>query len=278
MAVQYDPIAKDESLNTTEVSPRNIADVLAEELSGIASALTPAQLSSLSDVVISTPSNGQTLKYNSVTQKWENANDAGGHVIEEQDGTDMTQRANLQFVDAHLTDDSVNDRTEIENIKSVTEAQFALETEDGFYDVTDEADEELTAYDIAYDSNDSIGEKIDDLDAEVNRGSVSVTADGVKTYGTLLNELQALVDYTKVTDYVYLKIGTVVIHTTTVNTSGSTLVGGSVSLNGDPPHFFAHFFMLTTNDSHYYWADGSTSITDRTSSVPSNGTVIKLVY
>ena len=67
MAVQYDPIAKDESLNTTEVSPRNIADVLAEELSGIASALTPAQLSSLSDVVISTPSNGQTLKYNSVT-------------------------------------------------------------------------------------------------------------------------------------------------------------------------------------------------------------------
>lgn len=40
MAVQYDPIAKDESLNTTELSPRNVADVLAQELSGIASAIT----------------------------------------------------------------------------------------------------------------------------------------------------------------------------------------------------------------------------------------------
>ena len=170
MAVQYDPIAKDESLNTTELSPRNIADVLAEELSGIASALTPAQLSSLSDVVISTPSNGQTLKYNSVTQKWENANDAGGHVIEEQDGTDMTQRANLQFVDAHLTDDSVNDRTEVENILDITSADYALATEDGFYNVTDESDEELTAADIAYDSNDSIKEKIDKVATVANEG------------------------------------------------------------------------------------------------------------
>lgn len=40
MAVQYDPIAKDESLNTTELSPRNVADVLAQELAGIASAIT----------------------------------------------------------------------------------------------------------------------------------------------------------------------------------------------------------------------------------------------
>lgn len=119
---------------------------------------------------------------------------------------------------------------------------------------------------------------IDEVVAKVDRGSVSVTADGVKTYGTLLNELQALVDYTKVTDYSYLKIGTVVMHTTVVNTSGSALVGGSVSLNSNPPHLFAHLFILATNDSHYYWADGSTSTTDRTSSTVSNGIVIKLVY
>lgn len=39
MAVQFDPIAKDESLNTTELTPRNVADVLAQELSGIAAAI-----------------------------------------------------------------------------------------------------------------------------------------------------------------------------------------------------------------------------------------------
>ena len=40
MATVYAPIAKDESINTTESPSRNIADVLAQELSGIASAIT----------------------------------------------------------------------------------------------------------------------------------------------------------------------------------------------------------------------------------------------
>lgn len=39
MAAQYDPIAKDESLNTTELTPRNLADVLAQELGYIAAAI-----------------------------------------------------------------------------------------------------------------------------------------------------------------------------------------------------------------------------------------------
>ena len=78
MATQYDPIAKDESLNTTENPSRNIADVLAEGLSDVVTALGGGSLASLSDVTISTPSNGQTLKYNSTTQKWENANESGG--------------------------------------------------------------------------------------------------------------------------------------------------------------------------------------------------------
>lgn len=113
MATVYDPIAKDESLNTTEATPRNIADVLAEELSGIASALTPTQLNSLADVTISSPSDGQTLKYDAVSQKWVNANDAGGHTIETPSGTDMTQRANLQFTGdgVSVTDDAANGKT-----------------------------------------------------------------------------------------------------------------------------------------------------------------------
>ena len=40
MATVYAPIAKDSSINTTESPSRNIADVLAQELSGIASAIT----------------------------------------------------------------------------------------------------------------------------------------------------------------------------------------------------------------------------------------------
>ena len=58
MAVQYDPIAKDESLNTTELSPRNVADVLAQELAGIASAISSG--SSIASYVLRCPTSGYT--------------------------------------------------------------------------------------------------------------------------------------------------------------------------------------------------------------------------
>lgn len=58
MAIQYDPIAKDESLNTTESPSRNIADVLAQELSGIASAISSG--SSIASYVLRCPTSGYT--------------------------------------------------------------------------------------------------------------------------------------------------------------------------------------------------------------------------
>ena len=58
MAVQYAPIAKDESINTTELSPRNIADVLAQELSGIASAISSP--SSVASYILRCPTSGYT--------------------------------------------------------------------------------------------------------------------------------------------------------------------------------------------------------------------------
>jgi hypothetical protein len=43
MATVTEPIALDKSINTTEQTPRNIADVLAEELKGIAGAITTSE-------------------------------------------------------------------------------------------------------------------------------------------------------------------------------------------------------------------------------------------
>lgn len=58
MAVQYDPIAKDESLNTTESPSRNIADVLAQGLSGIQSAISSG--SPIASYVLRCPTSGYT--------------------------------------------------------------------------------------------------------------------------------------------------------------------------------------------------------------------------
>ena len=131
MATQYDPIAKDESLNTTENPSRNIADVLAEELARIVTALGGGSLEDLNDVAIVMPSNGQTLKYNSTTQKWENANDAGGHTIIDSDDQSMPQRAGLGFTDAHVSDNSGDDRTDVEIMEATTEQAFDALTPSG---------------------------------------------------------------------------------------------------------------------------------------------------
>jgi len=82
MATQFDPIAKDESLNTTESPSRNVADVLAQGLDAIEQAIA-------------------------------GGSGSGGHTIVNASGTDMTQRAKMQFVDAVVTDDAVNDVTKI---------------------------------------------------------------------------------------------------------------------------------------------------------------------
>lgn len=145
MATQFDPIAKDESLNTTESPSRNVADVLAQGLDAIEQAIA-------------------------------GGSGSGGHTIVNASGTDMTQRAKMQFVDAEVTDDAVNDVTKI----STTPASYP-------------------SANVTYGSG-SVEDALDGL----NRGSVSITADGTETYNTLLNSFFALIDESKLSPTSYL--------------------------------------------------------------------------
>ena len=147
MATVTKPVALNESLNTTDSTPKNIADVLKDKLGDIASAISGG------------------------------GGGSGGHTIQNASGVNMPQENTMQFTDSHVSDDSTNEKTVIENIKSVTEAQFESATEDGLYDVDVEGAE--------------IG--------EISEDYVEVTADGVKTYGQLLNELYTSIDYSKIT-------------------------------------------------------------------------------
>lgn len=69
-------------------------------------------LSGLSDVSVSSPTNGQVLKYNSTTSKWENANESGGTQITVVERTDSTSAyAWLYPKDANGNDLSSDDVT-----------------------------------------------------------------------------------------------------------------------------------------------------------------------
>lgn len=105
-----------------------------------------APLADLPDVNLTSPTNGQVLKYNSTSSKWENANESGGgsggHTIVDEDGTSLTQRTNLQFNGAYLEDNSTDDTTEVNVVRSMTRAEFdqlSANEKQGIIEITDEA-------------------------------------------------------------------------------------------------------------------------------------------
>lgn len=102
-----------------------------------------------------------------------------GHKILDADGNEMAQEDALQFADAFLTDDSVNGRTVVENIKEVDPADYDSTTDEGII-VTDDGNDAL------------IGAVSDDY--------VEVEGDGTKTFAQMFNALFTDVDTTKITN------------------------------------------------------------------------------
>lgn len=185
-----------------------------------------------------------------------------GHIIENPAGTDLTQRANLQFKDAHLSDDSVNDRTIVETFKAVTEAEYSSETEDGAYIITD-----------------GDGAVIEPASEDY----VEVTADGEKTLATLLNNLFSLSDNTKIS-----KSSIVVFH----YTSGNSIVflmdaitptnyifsRSRAGSGGAEVETLIIRSTDSTDKSTTISTNGTVTVTDNSNDVFSNGAIITLYY
>lgn len=77
--------------------------------------ITGVNVDDIGDVDLSNLANGQVLKYNSTSQKWENANESGGsgngHIIEDNYGTPYAQRSRLKFNGYGVSDNSTGDET-----------------------------------------------------------------------------------------------------------------------------------------------------------------------
>jgi len=184
----------------------------------------------------------------------------GGHTIVDQSGTELAQEPNMTFVDAHLSDNSTDESTDIEIIQSVSESDWESATEDGLYDVDIDGAE--------------IGSASDEY--------VEVTADGTKTFAQLLAELYAKVDFNKLSASSYLKrtnsgiisrltnIGTNYIQFGTADgtSSDARVVGVKIASQSTDCSFV--FYSVS--------APSTISKSDATSTAPSEGAKIQLYY
>ena len=176
----------------------------------------------------------------------------GGHVIQNASGIAVAQEPTMQFTDSHVSDDSQNDKTVIENIKPLTGAEFDVVTEDGFYAITDEDDATM-----------------EDTSADY----VDVVADGVKTVETLLNELYAKVDGTKLGATSYIQWEHRIFRYSRNFNNGYAFF----MTYGDTANEVVDHFVIAASQSLYTeWRNGT--ITSYVSQVLSNGTVLRLYY
>jgi len=223
MATVTKPVALNESLNTTDSTPKNIADVLKDKLGDIASAISGG------------------------------GGGSGGHTIQNASGTNMPQEPTMQFTDSHVSDDSTNEKTVIENIKSVTEAQFESATEDGLYDVDVEGAE--------------IG--------EISEDYVEVTADGDKTWATLINEIYNDLDFSKIKDNSYIITDGndyQILRLDYVYGNSAIFTNNIVATNVN------RTISITVSSNSERWVDNNGTITNSSSNKPTKDTVITLYY
>lgn len=114
-----------------------------------------------------------------------------------------------------------------------------------------------------------------------NRGSVSVTADGVKTYAQLFNELAGLADYSKFSPNATLTIGSGIWNLNSLSNgyyyfSTSGLSGGNMETD------VVELTSASVSACHFYntviQSNSNVTFTDYSNSVLPAGTVLKIHY
>lgn len=184
----------------------------------------------------------------------------GGHVIVDQDGTSMTQEDAMQFADAFLTDDSLNGRTVVENIKSVASADYSSETEDGMY--------------LIPDGEGAVIEPASDDYVEVTASS--------DTYRTFFNKLYAEIDHTKINDRSYIEFDNLIFRFISFNSGNNSYIFTSNFAGTGNTAGGAEFsiYLLASTSSYGVTAlntSGTTNSNKATDSI-ANGTKLTLHY
>lgn len=185
----------------------------------------------------------------------------GGHTIVNPSGQSMSQENKLQFTDAGVADDSTNGKTKVSIVREMTKAEYDALSEverKGVIRITDEPDIVM---------------------GDVEDDKVEVTADGVKTWQQLLNELYALIDTTKISqnsllvvDFIAYKIVCVLTYTTSAEYqfSKATISSGNKLVTDK--------FVIKSSNSTYGQKEENVTISDRTSQQATSGTKLTLYY
>ena len=151
----------------TQASGTKIAEI---DISGTSQDVFVPTAPTVNDGVLTIQQDGTTVGTFSANQSGNTTvnltggSGSGGHTIVNASGTDMTQRAKMQFVDAGVTDDSANDKTKVEIVQTISAESDLTNAPDGVYQGTwdESVSDVLTADMVGYGSG-TVKDALDDL-------------------------------------------------------------------------------------------------------------------
>ena len=208
-------------------------------------------LSDLTDVTITSATNGQVLTYDSVSGKWKNASVSVGTKADKTDLTTINESGS----------------TASQNISAGQ--YFYL---DG---VLKRAKTDISNGDSFTASNMESGDNA--LNTVNDKGSVSVTADGVKTTSTLLNELYALIDKTKISYKSVLVFANNVVSISKIETNQLTF---SVTINSSSNLSCDTYALKSTGSTRISASSNTsgTSFNNQSSTAIASGNILAIHY
>ena len=121
--------------------------------------------------------------------------------------------------------------------------------------------------------------KVDELEDATFRGSVSVAADGVKTRGTLLNELWEKINPSKLTNLSTLHLGATICQYSLPNNNEYNF--GSVVRDSDSITYITTVTVSESNSACERISITSSAVVsyrDLTTNKPNSGTIFKIQY
>lgn len=119
-----------------------------------------------------------------------------------------------------------------------------------------------------------------ELTDAVNRGSVSVVTDGVKTWYQIFNEIYALIDMSKITNQTLVTIGSDIYRLTSVShPHGLLLMGSGFGASGGVLYAWMQRVRIHSSDSSLFNYLSNTNVaSDESNTVIPSGVIVSLYY
>ena len=151
-------------------------------------------LAGLNDVSLSSPTNGQLLGYNSVTQKWENVNGGGGgsSTLAGLSDVSVSGVANKDIIRYNSTSQKYEKSSDLTDLElSVSQLSSSVLSIAGDVDTLELTVSQMSASTLPYDANTSTKQKIDNVESSIPTSASDLPYSSTQSTKQKIDEVNA---------------------------------------------------------------------------------------